>query len=119
MIDEAVRACRDRNPYVGPRPLRCGEALRGREQDARGVTDMLISSRIVLLHSPSGAGKTSLIQASIIPSFEARRFRICVQREPYISSLRINQPPPALPVPNRHAYHTLIAHAPHPPPSPP
>jgi len=74
---------------------------------------MLISSRIVLLHSPSGAGKTSLIQASIIPSFEARRFRICVQREPYISALRINEPPPGFPVRNRYVYSVvsgLVSH---------
>jgi hypothetical protein len=53
------------NPYVGPRAFRAKEHLYGRERETRELADMLISQRIVLLHAPSGAGKTSLIQAGL------------------------------------------------------
>jgi Novel STAND NTPase 1 len=113
MADERVSACIANNPYVGPRPFRSGEVFRGREADTRGLLDMLISSRVVLLHSPSGAGKTSLIQAAVIPSFNNRRFQICVQHKPQISALRLNEPEPDFPVRNRYVYSVvsgLISH---------
>lgn len=113
MADERVSACIASNPYVGPRPFRSGEVFRGREADIRGLLDMLISSRVVLLHSPSGAGKTSLIQAAVIPSFDNRRFQICVQHEPQISALRLNEPEPDFPVRNRYVYSVvsgLVSH---------
>jgi MoxR-like ATPase len=50
-----------RNPYVGPRSLRYGECIYGRDREARKLLELLIAERIVLLYSPSGAGKTSLI----------------------------------------------------------
>lgn len=108
MAEEPFTTCLDRNPYVGPRPFRRGEAFYGRESDARGLTDMLISSRIVLLHSPSGAGKTSLIQAAIMPFFDARNFQVCAQQEPQFSALRVNWPPPEFPVRNRYVYSTVL-----------
>src|SRR6185437_14995867 len=113
MADERVSACIASNPYVGPRPFRSGEVFRGREADIRRLLDMLISSRVVLLHSPSGAGKTSLIQAAIIPSFASRRFQICVQHEPQFSALRPNEPLPDFPVANRYVYSvvsSLVGH---------
>ena len=48
-------------PYVGPRPFETGETLYGRDWEVEELRDRLIAKRIVLLHSPSGAGKTSLI----------------------------------------------------------
>jgi len=59
-----------KNPYVGPRAFRGGEELPGRDYEIRELTDLLIAERIVLLHSPSGAGKTSLIQAGVVPLLE-------------------------------------------------
>ena len=45
------------NPYPGPRPFQRGEKLYGRERE---ITELYLLSaeRIVLLHSPSGAGET-------------------------------------------------------------
>jgi WD40 repeat protein len=56
-----------RNPYVGPRSFETGDPLYGREKELNQLASLLIAERIVLLHSPSGAGKTSLIQAGLIP----------------------------------------------------
>ncbi|HEX5692247.1 MAG TPA: hypothetical protein VFX76_19665, partial [Roseiflexaceae bacterium] len=37
---------------------------------------LLIAERIVLLHSPSGAGKTSLVKAGLIKPLETQKFRV-------------------------------------------
>lgn len=62
------------NPYVGPRSFSRAETLYGRDHELRILTDRLISERIVLLHSPSGAGKTSLVQAGLIPQLVSEGF---------------------------------------------
>jgi hypothetical protein len=58
-------AKRPRNPYRGPREFRREDRLPNRAREARELTDSLIAERVVLLHSPSGAGKTSLVEASV------------------------------------------------------
>lgn len=63
----STQSLRRRNPYVGPRPLRTDEVLYARGRETREVADTLIAEGTVILHSPSGAGKTSLIQAGVIP----------------------------------------------------
>ena len=72
------------SPYVGPRPFRRGERLYGRQRAGRQLLDLLIAERIVLLYSPSGAGKTSLVQAQIIPALEGEGFRV-------LPTLRVNE----------------------------
>ncbi|YCM44597.1 WD40 repeat domain-containing protein [Verrucomicrobiaceae bacterium 227] len=62
--------------YVGPRPFRTGQKLYGRNREAAELVSLLISQRLVLLHSPSGAGKTSLIQAKVVPAMLKRRFEL-------------------------------------------
>ncbi|MCO5247010.1 MAG: hypothetical protein M9927_24865 [Anaerolineae bacterium] len=64
------------NPYVGARPYQQGETLYGRSREQRRLLNQLIADRIVLLNSPSGAGKTSLIQAALIPDLEAEHFLV-------------------------------------------
>ncbi|HLK62210.1 MAG TPA: WD40 repeat domain-containing protein [Bryobacteraceae bacterium] len=64
----------DQNPYVGPRSFRKGETLYGRDHEAAELQDLLIAERIVLVYSPSGAGKTSLLQAKLIPAMEDAGF---------------------------------------------
>ena len=75
------------NPYVGPRAFESGEQLHGREREARDLFLFLISQRIVLLHSPSGAGKTSLIQAGLIPRLREEGFNV-------LPVARVNLEPP-------------------------
>ncbi|NTV65733.1 MAG: hypothetical protein HGA65_19675, partial [Oscillochloris sp.] len=62
------------NPYIGARPFRRNETIYGRARETRDLQSLLVGDRIVLLNSPSGAGKTSLIQAALIPRLEQRRF---------------------------------------------
>lgn len=64
------------NPYRGLRPFQSGERLYGREREAASLLDLLITERVVLLYSPAGAGKSSLINAAIIPELEREGFRI-------------------------------------------
>ena len=66
----------DVNPFVGPRALRSGEALYGRDREVRRLTNLLVAERIVLLYSPSGAGKTSLIEAGLAPALRRRKFQV-------------------------------------------
>ncbi len=66
------------NPYVGPRAftLKDKEKLAGRDQDITALYRLLIAERIVLLFSPSGAGKTSLVQAGLIPRMKDKGFDV-------------------------------------------
>lgn len=58
------------NPYVGPRPFAADEASRffGRENEASDLLSLILAYPVTILYSESGAGKTSLLNASIIPS---------------------------------------------------
>jgi hypothetical protein len=75
------------NPYVGPRSFKRGEALYGRDRELLDLLDLLIADRIVVLHSPSGAGKTSLIQAALSPKLYEEKFEV-------LPILRVNQETP-------------------------
>ena len=115
MAEPSVIRCQERNPYVGPRPFRDGEKFYGREREIRGLSDRLISSRIVLLHSPSDAGKTSLIQAAVVPYFHRHGYAINAGNYPHraFAALRVNEPPPAFPVRNRYVYSVALSLAGH------
>src|SRR5512134_764181 len=66
------------NPYVGPRSFRREEASKfyGRENEARDLLSLVISEQLVLFYAESGAGKSSLINTSLIPGLEERRFEV-------------------------------------------
>ena len=64
------------NPYVGPRPFQAENVLYGRDWEVLELRDLLIAQRIVLLHSPSGAGKTSLIQAGLVKVLAKEGFTV-------------------------------------------
>jgi hypothetical protein len=72
-----VTAVADRlgtNPFVGPRAFTRGETLYGRDSEVLDLIDLVVAERIVLLYSPSGAGKTSLLQAALVPALEEQDF---------------------------------------------
>ncbi len=64
------------NPYIGPRAFQPGEQIYGRDVETRKLVNLLSAERIVLLHAPSGAGKTSIIQAAVIPRMRDRKFYV-------------------------------------------
>lgn len=64
------------NPYVGPRAFATGEPLYGRDGERAALLDLLIAERVVVLHSPSGAGKSSLLHAGLIPDLIAEGFTV-------------------------------------------
>ncbi len=77
------------NPFVGPRPFKRGETLYGRDRERTNLRYLLIAERILLLYSPSGAGKTSLIQAALIPDMLNReKFQV-------LPVMRVNLIPPS------------------------
>jgi len=72
MSETAAQQSFPNNPYVGPVPFLEGQTLYGRVKETDALYNLLISKRIVLLFSPSGAGKTSLIQAALLPRLRSR-----------------------------------------------
>ncbi|MCP4423224.1 MAG: peptidoglycan DD-metalloendopeptidase family protein [Chloroflexi bacterium] len=66
------------NPYVGPRPFEREDSRRffGRDQETAELLSLIVAHRVVVLYAPSGAGKTSLLNATIIPGLEARGFEL-------------------------------------------
>jgi WD40 repeat protein len=93
------------NPYPGPRSFQRGEQLYGRERETWQLVDLLIAERIVLLYSPSGAGKTSLIQAALVPELEREGFRVY---PPLRVSLAAPEPDAAV-SPNRYVGSLLLS----------
>lgn len=89
------------NPYVGPRAFKYGEELFGRDKEISELRSLLIANRIVLLYSPSGAGKSSLIQAGLIGELEKEEFQV-------LPVMRVSlAPPPELEANNNLNRHVL------------
>ena len=68
----------ENNPYVGPRTFERSDfnLFFGREKEAKSLYAHVVSEPVVLFHAPSGAGKSSLIQAKLIPELEKADFTI-------------------------------------------
>lgn len=66
------------NPYVGPRTFSRQEADRffGREREARELFSLIISERLTLFYAQSGAGKSSLINARLIPQLQEADYAV-------------------------------------------
>jgi len=66
------------SPYVGPRPFERGDRHRfyGREREARELRALIVAEREVLFYAQSGAGKTSLLNAMVIPALEEKGFHV-------------------------------------------
>ena len=62
------------SPFVGPGPFGPEQILFGRDNEIEELHNRLIADRIIILYSPSGAGKTSLLQAKngLLQSFKER-----------------------------------------------
>jgi hypothetical protein len=95
------------SPYVGPRAFELNDRFYfGRDREARALSSLLIAERIVLLFSPSGAGKSSLINARVIPNMVEEGFRV-------LPTIRVNSPPPPdlrrMSGFNRYLYSALVS----------
>lgn len=65
-------------PYVGPRPFSRLEEAKffGREAEASELLSLIIAHPVVLLYSESGAGKSSLLNAMVVPMLEDRNSQV-------------------------------------------
>ena len=65
-------------PYIGPRPFERSEQDRffGRERAAQDLLSRVIAHPVVLFYAQSGAGKTSLLNARLVPLLEAEGFEV-------------------------------------------
>lgn len=72
-VTDSSLLMRGENAYVGPRAFdhREWRRLYGRDPAVRALMSLLSVEQVVLLYSPSGAGKTSLLQNRIIPELES------------------------------------------------
>jgi pentatricopeptide repeat protein len=95
-------------PYVGPRPFEREEHQRffGREREASEMLSRVIAHPAVLLYSQSGAGKTSLLNASLIPLLEKEGFEI-------LATARVRglapKDIPAENIPNLYVFNVLMS----------
>ncbi|MGH2614592.1 MAG: hypothetical protein ACRDJC_05095, partial [Thermomicrobiales bacterium] len=115
----AGRKPKSANPYVGPRPFGKSDPLYGRDREVRELRDLLISQRIVVFYSPSGAGKTSLIEAnagfrqaheatgsgqSSAPAHAGLRWHLERARFRVLPVIRVNQTPGDVPAAGANRY---------------
>jgi hypothetical protein len=92
-------------PFVGPRPYRIGENLFGRDRERLQLVDLLIAERIVHFYSPSGAGKTSLVQAALVPMLRNEDFTVPgVARVTFEAATGISEP-----AANRYVFAVLLS----------
>src|SRR5215207_1979047 len=68
------------NPYIGPRPFgrNLYDTLRffGRRYETEEILTQILSHQLVLIYAPSGAGKTSILNANVIPELEKEGFKV-------------------------------------------
>jgi hypothetical protein len=88
------------NPYKGPVAFEAGDSLYGRDAETLELLNRLLGSRVILIHSVSGAGKTSLLQAGLIPSLTYRGFA-------HLPLIRVGAEPPPGYQGNRYLLSTI------------
>lgn len=68
------------NPYIGPRPF--GDTARerrlffGRDREGADLLSLVLAERLVLFYAPSGAGKSSLLNARLAPALREEGFTL-------------------------------------------
>ncbi len=94
------------NPYVGPRAFEEDERrfFFGRDQETRQLAALVIAQRAVVLYAPSGAGKTSVLRAGVVPLIREQK-RIDVLPMARVSG---NLLPGAASVDNIYTYNLLV-----------
>jgi len=66
------------SPYVGPRPYEREDQVLffGRSQEISDLSSLIVAHSEVLVYAQSGAGKTSLLNAGVIPQLDKKGFEI-------------------------------------------
>jgi YVTN family beta-propeller protein len=71
---------KDLSPFVGPRPFdRDAEdqgRFFGRDDENNEIVSLIASHKLVLIYAQSGAGKTSLFNAKVIPTLENEGYEV-------------------------------------------
>ena len=69
---------RDKSPFKGPRAFTEDdkEWFFGRDYETDEILSLILGHKLVLIYGRSGSGKTSLLNASIIPKLKENRFRV-------------------------------------------
>jgi tetratricopeptide (TPR) repeat protein len=94
-------------PYVGPRPFEQKDApfFFGRDGEAYELMCRVVANSEVLLYAQSGAGKTSLINAKLIPLLRKERCEML----PLARVHKLVQGVRTESVPNLYVFHTLVS----------
>jgi WD40 repeat protein len=95
------------NPYLGPRPFDWGDRLFGRDREVGRLLELLLAQRVVLLYSPSGAGKTSLLRAGLGPALRQEDFDVLPIVRVKLQPEAGHGPPPG--TYNRYVLSTLLS----------
>lgn len=66
------------SPYPGPRPFTTADRDKffGRTRERQDLAALIIAQPLTVLHGPTGAGKTSLIFAGVVPELERAGFEV-------------------------------------------
>jgi WD40 repeat protein len=107
----------DDNPYVGPHPFGRNDEpkLFGRDEEIRELLAMITASPITVIYAQSGAGKTSILSAKILPLLARRP---CEVLPSTLSPVRVASPATARSkVKNIYTFHALRSLSPNEKPS--
>jgi hypothetical protein len=65
-------------PYVGPRPFeqKDEELFFGRDHEVNELSSLVIAHQLTLIYAQSGAGKTSLLNAKLIPRLRQEKYEV-------------------------------------------
>jgi predicted Ser/Thr protein kinase len=77
-----------RGPHVGTDPFRGAAAFtdgdaavfHGRAAETAAIVERLATERVVTITGPAGAGKTSLVQAGVVPALRRAGWRVAIAR---------------------------------------
>jgi len=66
------------SPFVGPRPFETEDRDRffGRTRELEELLSLIIAHRAILVYAQSGAGKTSLLKAGVIPRLVEQAYKV-------------------------------------------
>jgi hypothetical protein len=102
------RELKTQNPYPGPRSFEQAEChlFFGRDREVRDLLSLIIAHPVVLLHAQSGAGKTSLLNAGLIPLLMEEGFEVLpVARVRGFEAIEQYQ----IEIPNIYVFNTLMS----------